>query len=99
MFKGRSLAALVGILVLVSVLVILLEWNAVHSIAKDAGGLGSGEGVGGMFRGLRKRIPAGITGSRLRGNAGVVDSPGAVSQPPVSFPTPPEVRHSSCVDR
>lgn len=102
MFKGVNLAVLVGILILVSIVVILLEWNAVHSISGDASGHGLGVGLGGIFRGMRRRLPGGLMrpANSLRGNSvGAMYENDSVSLPPMSFPTPPEVRHSSCVDR
>lgn len=109
MFKGVSLAVLVSVLIAVSLLVILLEWNAVHGLQKDSTGQGRGVGLGGVFRGLREQGSelAGKTIGSLRGASRVSTSNAAPpraglpsSQAPLpSFPTPPEVRHAACVAR
>mmetsp|Transcript_86713 Transcript_86713/g.245830 ORF Transcript_86713/g.245830 Transcript_86713/m.245830 type:complete len:438 (+) Transcript_86713:81-1394(+) len=50
MFKGASLTALVTVLILVSVLVIFLEWSAIPNVTSGLG-LGEGLGAGGSFKG------------------------------------------------
>lgn len=53
MFKGNGLKILVGTLILVSSLIIFLEWRAVHGLAKDPSAPNSDDGDGGF---LRKRL-------------------------------------------
>lgn len=88
MFKGGGLSMLVGMLILVSTLIIFLEWRAVRGLSKGPGhgsnannfGGGSSNDVdvpeGGALRGSRQEKP--------------------VEKELPSFPAPPEVRHRSC---
>lgn len=108
MFKGSNLLVLVGIVLLISALVILLEWHAVHSLGFPHNANGDGtEGV--QARGADDLHFAAEevvrNGAQLRGAAraaggGVTTAPSLQPSSTLpSFPTPPEMRDRACLPR
>lgn len=86
MFKGWGLVALVGTLTVISVCVILLEWQAVGGMPtglQHGGGSGAAPFAGDGGR-SRSEAPGGFLEKR----------PARLT---ASFPVPPEVRHAACV--
>jgi len=83
MFKGAGLSVLVGALVLVSTLIIFLEWRAVHGLSKGPGRAKQHGGQAGFAGGEN-------AADQLDGFLSKRDK-----EPP-AFPIPPEVRHPQC---
>lgn len=86
MFKGAGLSVLVGTLVLVSTLIIFLEWRAVRGLSKGPG---------------RSKQPGGHAGFAGGDNAadqldGFLSKREKTAAELPSFPQPPEVRHQRC---
>lgn len=84
MFKGAGLPWLVGGLVLISTVIIFLEWRAVRDLSK---GPGHGNAEAGNFRGSRLSDPV----------VAASEAASEETRPPLpSFPAPPEIRHKNC---
>lgn len=91
MFKGAGLSMLVGTLVVVSTLIIFLEWRAVRGLSKGPGHGGNSASTN--FRGAANNIADGA-------EEGFLSKRQAQEAPALpSFPPPPEVRHRSCQGR
>merc|ERR1719215_1541861 len=82
MFKGAGLKALVGTLIVVSTLIIFLEWRAVRGLPKDSedhsADLGNADAAAG-----EKTADGGFLSKREMVHL-------------LPFPAPPEVRHRTC---
>lgn len=106
MFSGAKLAVLVGAVLAGSVVVILLEWNAISGLASGGGKDGAG------VMGRLTRAGAGLRGAApphppagappAPSPAPLVPSPALSVDSPakeIGFPKPPEVRHPKCIER
>mmetsp|Transcript_88641 Transcript_88641/g.271370 ORF Transcript_88641/g.271370 Transcript_88641/m.271370 type:complete len:430 (-) Transcript_88641:53-1342(-) len=107
--KAPGLASLVGALILVSALVVLLEWHAVGNLSLEVRSHLRGDRRsryqdqgGGPRRGVAADAPAdagGVGGAGEEAPEEGGHAAGRHLRPLPSFPTPREVRHSSCVSR
>lgn len=106
MFKGVGLMVLVATLICVSILVIFLEWRAVHGIAKSLGrnsdlpdfAVSGGDlpvGEDADITGADKDL-GGDAGKSGKGFLDPTKKPFASSSIP-AFPTPREMRHANCI--
>jgi len=101
MFKGVGLLVLVTVLVVSSVIVIVLEWRAVHGLSK--GDLPSFAAHGDDLpegEDSKGPVAAGAVAAADTAGGGFLQRPRPASPSLIpSFPTPAEVRHARCVSR